>query len=167
MITSDTQHKIQPNHKHCFLPNLIARNPAPPEETKAPRVMSEEISCWRSVVRFHPIGVFGARNPKICSLLVRGLIEGSERGTWRKPGIAWRPPMRPKSRPYWNAPRITTALARKTRRFAEMVVFASVASVEVDIVIKTIMFSSAGNSLPIVWLYRNSKKNRKDLEDCI
>ena len=37
-----------------------AMGPAMEELTKAPSVMSEEISCWRSVERFHPPGTLGS-----------------------------------------------------------------------------------------------------------
>ena len=45
---------------HIFRPNLIAAKPAVPELTKAPSVMRDVISCWRTGDRFHPIMVSGA-----------------------------------------------------------------------------------------------------------
>lgn len=64
MMMLEIQHSAQASHKHCLRPSLMAMNPAPPELMNAPSVMSEEISCWRSVLMFHPIGDFGALKPK-------------------------------------------------------------------------------------------------------
>jgi hypothetical protein len=67
MMMLEIQHSVQASHRHCLRPSLMAMNPAPPELMNAPSVMSEEISCWRSVLMFHPIGVFGALKPKTYS----------------------------------------------------------------------------------------------------
>lgn len=42
-------------------PKRVEGMPAVAELMNAPSVMSDEMSCWRSVWMFHPVGVLGAR----------------------------------------------------------------------------------------------------------
>lgn len=140
----------------------MARNPAPPEETKAPSVIREEISCWRSVVRFHPMGVLGARNPKTWRFV--RMREETRRGgrAFKNPGMACNPPMSPKSSPYWKAPKMTTAFAKKTRRFAEMVNFASLLLEDVVDIVKKFYLLSLSKKKKSPFDFEN-----KGLEMCL
>lgn len=58
MIILDTTQRRQAAQRHGLLPNLLATNPAVPELRKAPRVMSDEMSCWTTGVRFQPLAAF-------------------------------------------------------------------------------------------------------------
>jgi hypothetical protein len=61
MMILAMKHTMQARARQCRRPKRVAGRPAVAELMKAPRVMSEEMSCWRSVVRFQPVGVLGAR----------------------------------------------------------------------------------------------------------
>ncbi len=126
IITFATQQNRQAIQRHCLRLTYFATKPAVPELMKAPSVMSDEISCCRSVSRFHPRAVWGASWPKIWGKETKGqhnmtLHFGSfelRRRTWRKPFMACRPPMRPKSTPYWNGQRTMTPQATKHFQWA-------------------------------------------------
>jgi hypothetical protein len=81
-----TQQSTLAIQRHCLLPSLVAKTPANEELRKAPSVINEEMSCWRSVEMLYPVGTVGSAWPKIS----------------RKPRMACRPPMAPKSMPYWK-----------------------------------------------------------------
>lgn len=77
IMTLATQQPRQASQRHCLRLRYVATMPAVPELMKAPRVMSDEMSCWRSVSRFQPRAVWGASWPKICGsegAKVRGVI---------------------------------------------------------------------------------------------
>lgn len=57
------QQPKQAIQRHCLRLTYVATIPAVPELMKAPRVMREEMSCCRTVSRFHPRGVPGASWP--------------------------------------------------------------------------------------------------------
>jgi hypothetical protein len=82
IITLATQQRTLADQILAFRPMKDATGPALEELRKAPRVISDEMSCWRSVDMFQPSGV-GALYPNIC----------------KKPTMAWRPPIKPKSIP--------------------------------------------------------------------
>ena len=54
----------QPIHIDVLRPMMMAVIPALAAVMNAPKVMSDEMSCWRSDVMFHPMGVFGSGYPK-------------------------------------------------------------------------------------------------------
>jgi len=56
MITFDTMHKMLATQTVIFRDMIVAMGPAMEELRKAPRVMSDEMSCCRSVEIFHPPG---------------------------------------------------------------------------------------------------------------
>jgi hypothetical protein len=60
MITLATMHSRLATQMVTFRDMMVARGPAMDELRKAPRVMSDEISCWRSVEMFHPPGTSGS-----------------------------------------------------------------------------------------------------------
>jgi hypothetical protein len=86
MTMFDTTQAAQAMSMHILRPSFFDGMPAVPEDKNAPNVMRLEMSCCLSVDKFHPRGVSGASWPN----------------TFRNPGIACRPPMRPKSMPYWK-----------------------------------------------------------------
>lgn len=59
-----TQHSALAIHKHWRLPMYVANTPALEELRKAPRVMSEEMSCWRVGEMLYPVGEAGSACPK-------------------------------------------------------------------------------------------------------
>jgi hypothetical protein len=65
ITTFATQHSADAIQRHCLRPSFVAKIPAQEELRKAPRVMSEEMSCWRSEERFHPPGTVGSSLPNI------------------------------------------------------------------------------------------------------
>lgn len=67
MMTFATQHRRLAAQILGLRPMNEAIGPAVEELKKAPRVIRDEMSCWRSVDRFHPSGVSGASCPKIWS----------------------------------------------------------------------------------------------------
>lgn len=82
IITLATQQIPLADKIHAFRPINDAMGPAAEELIKAPSIISDEMSCCRSVDMFQPRGV-SALCPNTC----------------RKPTMAWRPPMSPKSSP--------------------------------------------------------------------
>jgi hypothetical protein len=50
--------------RHARRPKRVEGIPAVAELMNAPSVIRDEMSCWRSVVMFHPVGLFGERYPK-------------------------------------------------------------------------------------------------------
>ncbi len=57
MITLETQQSALANQIDILRPIICATGPAVEELAKAPSVMSDDMSCWRSVAMFHPRGV--------------------------------------------------------------------------------------------------------------
>lgn len=55
MMTVDAQQSTDASHRHVFRPSLAAVKPAVAELMKAPRVISDDINCWRVVEMFQPI----------------------------------------------------------------------------------------------------------------
>jgi hypothetical protein len=55
----ETMHAAHATHRDDLRPSQVAVTPAVPELRNAPRVISEEMSCWRVGVIFQPIAVFG------------------------------------------------------------------------------------------------------------
>jgi hypothetical protein len=45
MITLETQQRAEAIHKHCLRPSQVANIPAVDELRKAPKVISDDISC--------------------------------------------------------------------------------------------------------------------------
>ena len=70
MMRLETVQIRQANQMEAFRPRMVAIGPARGEERKAPRFMSEEISCWRVVDMFQPPGSSRAGWPKTCGNLV-------------------------------------------------------------------------------------------------
>jgi hypothetical protein len=60
MTMLDTTHKMLASQTVILRPMTVAMGPAREEERNAPSVMSEEMSCWRSVEMFHPPGREGS-----------------------------------------------------------------------------------------------------------
>jgi hypothetical protein len=65
MMTFAIQHRRLADQILGLRPMNDATGPAVEELKNAPRVIRDEMSCWRSVERFHPSGVSGASCPKI------------------------------------------------------------------------------------------------------
>ena len=63
ITTFETTHRRHAIHRHTLRPSFAAGTPAEPELMKAPRVMREEMSCWRVVEMFQPIGAVGSSWP--------------------------------------------------------------------------------------------------------
>lgn len=63
MTTLETTQRRHAIHRHTLRPSLAAGRPADPELMKAPSVMREEMSCWRVVEMFQPIGAVGSSWP--------------------------------------------------------------------------------------------------------
>jgi hypothetical protein len=80
MIPLDAQQRMQAVHIHHLLVSQMDIGPAKREPTKAPTVMSDEMSCWTFGVKFHPIGEFGSWKPKTLTSLVANC--GRLRGTY-------------------------------------------------------------------------------------
>lgn len=67
IITLDTTHSSAATQMDIFRPMNLAMGPPMAELTNAPRIMSDEINCWRVCEMLYPIGEFGSACPKICS----------------------------------------------------------------------------------------------------
>jgi hypothetical protein len=57
MMMFATQQVTQAINRQCLRPSLFAMIPAVAALTKAPKVIKDDISCCRSVVMFHPVGM--------------------------------------------------------------------------------------------------------------
>ena len=60
-VDPETTQQTQAIQRQDFRPSFMATNPAVAELMNAPRVIRDEINCWRTVVMFQPIAVPGAR----------------------------------------------------------------------------------------------------------
>jgi hypothetical protein len=78
--------RTDPMKRHHRRLRYVLIGPAQRDPTNAPRVIRELMSCWTTTDKFHPAGDAGSGVPK----------------TSRNPIIAWNPPIREKSSPYWN-----------------------------------------------------------------
>lgn len=63
MMAFEAQISTEAIHKHGMRPMYSAKKPADDEERNAPRVIRDEISCWRSVEMLYPIGEVGSGWP--------------------------------------------------------------------------------------------------------
>lgn len=65
MTAVDTKIIKQAIQSDTLRPIHVAVKPAVPDAMNAPKVIKEEISCWRPEEIFHPIGVAGSFSPNI------------------------------------------------------------------------------------------------------
>lgn len=64
MMMLAAKHVTQAMARHMRRPKRAEGTPADAELMKAPSVIKEEMSCWRSVVMFHPVTVLFVGYPK-------------------------------------------------------------------------------------------------------
>jgi hypothetical protein len=64
IMAVETTQRRHASQRHALRPSLAAMKPAVAELMNAPRVISDEMSCWRSGWMFQPEGDFGDLNPK-------------------------------------------------------------------------------------------------------
>lgn len=64
MMILATAHRTEAIQILSRRPMTLAMGPAKEELAKAPRVMREEMSCWRSVEMFQPVAVMESWYPK-------------------------------------------------------------------------------------------------------